>query len=158
MIRRGTDRLSSAGFTLIEVLIAVALFGMAATVLSSSFVNALLLYERGRSQQLLNIDQANVRMQLLLEPSRQAAQDGASCETLHSGLARWYAEIEATDVVDLFRVELHVDFLSPRKGQTEQYSESLYLLRPTWSEPRDRTTLLQKKRDSRLKTQNFSRF
>lgn len=158
MICRGTNSPSLAGFTLIEVLIAVALFAMAASVLSSSFVNALLLDERGRSQQLQNIDQANVRMQLLLEPSRQAAQDGASCETLYNGRAKWYAEIEATDVVDLFRVQLHVDFLSPGKGQTEQYSESLYLLRPTWSDAGDRSTLLQKKRDSRLQSQNFSRF
>ena len=148
----------SSAFTLIEVIIAVARFAMAATVLSSSFVNALLARERSVSNQVLTGDLAIIRKQLLLEPDREAAEEGASCETLQSGEAKWYAEIEETEIVDFFRVQLHVDFLSPPEGQAETHKENLYLLRPTWSDAADRSSLRQEKTDALLQSRNFDRF
>ena len=135
-------------FTLVEVLIAVAIFGMAASVLMSAFVNALLSRESAAQYDLLNADIRAVRMQLLLEPNLEDAEDGNEYKTFHSGEASWEAQVEPTDVVDLFQVGLSIRFSEPPEGLVADYSETLYLLRPTWSESDERSELLQDKREA----------
>ncbi|MFT5837181.1 MAG: prepilin-type N-terminal cleavage/methylation domain-containing protein [Candidatus Azotimanducaceae bacterium] len=135
-------------FSLIEVVIAVAIFGMAATVLMSAFVSALLARERGVSIDLLNADIRAVRMQLLLEPNLDDAEDGDEYETLNSGEASWQAMIEPTNVVDLFQVQLSINFSESLEDLPTEHVETLYLLRPTWSESGERSDLLQEKREA----------
>ncbi len=149
-VQRSTfnSRHRRVAFSLIEVVIAVAIFGMAATVLMSAFVNALLARERGVSLDLLNTDIRAVRMQLLLEPNLKDAEDGDEYETLNSGEASWKAIIEPTNVIDLFQVQLHINFSEPPENFPAEYVETLYLLRPTWSESDERSDLLQEKREA----------
>ncbi len=149
---------SQRGFTLIEVVIAVALFAMAAAVLSSTFVNALLARDRVQSNDIRDADIRAVRMQLLLEANREDAEDGDRYETLNNGEANWRAEIEPTEVVDLFQVFFEIEFSDPHGEQSPTYSEVLYLLRPTWSEPNERSDLLQEKKEALLDSRDFSRF
>ena len=137
-----------AAFTLVEVLIAVAIFAMAASVLMSAFVNALLSRESAAKYDLINADIRAVRMQLLLEPNLEDAEDGNEYKTFHSGKASWEAQVEPTDVVDLFQVGLSIRFSEPPEGLVADYSETLYLLRPTWSESDERSELLQDKREA----------
>jgi len=139
---------SVAAFTLVEVLIAVAIFAMAASVLMSAFVNALLSRERAVQYDLLNADIRAVRMQLLLEPNLEDAEDGDEYETVHSGEASWEAQVVPTNVVDLFQVELSIRFSEPPEGLVADYTETLYLLRTTWSESDERSDLLQDKREA----------
>lgn len=146
------------GFSLIEVVIAVALFAMAATVLSSTFVNALLLRDRVQSNDIRNADIRAVRLQLLLTPNLDDAEDGAEIETLSNGEASWRAEIEPTNVIDLFHVELFIEFLDPQEEQESSHQETLYLLRPTWSESGERSDLLQEKKDDLLDSRDFDSF
>ncbi|MEN8662859.1 MAG: type II secretion system protein [Lentimonas sp.] len=146
------------GFSLIEVVIAVALFGMAATVLSSTFVNALLARERGQSNAIRDADIRAVRMQLLLEPNLDDAEDGDHYETLNNGEADWRAQIEPTEVVDLFQVLFEIEFSEPYENQEPTYSEVLYLLRPTWSKASDRSDLLQEKKEALLDSRDFDSF
>lgn len=149
---------SKRGFTLIEVVIAVALFAMAATVLSSTFVNALLAREHVQNHDLRNSDIRAVRLQLLLTPNLEDAEEGDQLETLNSGEATWSAEIEPMEVVDLFRVILQIELLEPLEDQETTYSEELYLLRPTWSESGERSELLQEKKDDLLDSRDFESF
>ena len=139
---------SVAAFTLVEVLIAVAIFAMAASVLMSAFVNALLSRERAVQYDLLNADIRAVRMQLLLEPNLEDAEDGDEYETVHSGEASWETLVVPTNVVDLFQVALSIRFSEPPEGLVADYTETLYLLRPTWSESDERSDLLQDKREA----------
>lgn len=143
-----SNRRRVTAFTLVEVLIAVAIFGMAASVLMSAFVNALQSRERAAKYDLLNADIRAVRMQLLLEPMLEDAEDGNEYETVHSGEASWEAQVEPTDVVDLFQVGLSIRFSEPPEGLAADYSETLYLLRPTWSESDERSKLLYDKREA----------
>ncbi len=149
---------ANAGFSLIEVVVAVALFAMAATVLMSSFVNALFARERSQSNDVRDADIRAVRMQLLLEPNLDDAEDGGQYETLNNGEARWRAEIEPTKVVDLFRVEFFIEFPQPQEEQAADYHETLYLLRPTWSESDERATLLEDKKQALLDSRGFDSF
>jgi general secretion pathway protein I len=149
---------TSKAFSLIEVVVALALFSMAAVVLSSSFVNALLAREKGRSNDIRDADIRAVRMQLLLEPNLEDAEDGEQLETLSNGEASWSAMIEPTDVVDLFQVQLFIEFLEPQEDQAPTYQETLYLLRPTWSESGDRSDLLEDKKKALMDSRDFDRF
>jgi general secretion pathway protein I len=147
-----------SGFSLIEVVVALALFAMASVVLTSSFVNALLAREHGLSNDLRHADIRAVRMQLLLEPNLEDAEDGDRYETLNNGTANWEASIEPTEVVDLFQVQFRVEFSKPQEGQEPTHLETLYLLRPTWSESDERSELLQDKKDALQDSRDFDRF
>ena len=149
---------TSLAFSLIEVVVALALFAMAAVVLSASFVNALLAREKGLSNDVRNADIRAVRMQLLLEPNLEDAEDGDRYETLSNGEANWQATIEPSNIVDLFRVQLMIEFMDPQDDQQPNYQETLYLLRPTWSESGERSELLEDKRDALQDSRDFDRF
>jgi prepilin-type N-terminal cleavage/methylation domain-containing protein len=145
-------------FTLIEVLIALTVFAMAATYLTSTFVNALTARERSVSDDLLHADIRAVRMQLLLEPNLEDAEDGGEYPTLNHGEASWQALIEPTEIVDLFEVELTINFSQPPEDGPDSYQEKLYLLRPTWSEGDERSDLLDEKRQDLESSRDFDRF
>ncbi len=145
-------------FTLIEVLIALAIFAMASTYLTTTFVSALTARERSFNNDVLHADIRAVRMQLLLEPNRDDAEDGGSFPTLHHGDANWRASIEPTEVVDLFSAVLTIEFSQAPEDSPGLYEETLFLLRPTWSEADERSELLQDKRDALERSRDFSRF
>ena len=147
-----------SGFSLIEVVVALAIFAMAAVVLTDTFVNALLAREKGVGNDARNRDIRAVRMQLLLAPDREAAEDGEIYETLSNGSASWEAEIDSTNVVDLFQVQFRIEFSEPQEDQEKSYSETLYLLRPTWSESDERSDLLQEKKSALESSRDFGGF
>ena len=136
-------------------MVAVALFATASVVLTSAFVNALLARKHGQTNALRIDDIRAVRLQLLLEPNRDDAEDGGEMETLHSGTASWRSEIRATELVDLFQATLEIEFKDPLEGTEPNYQESLYLLRPTWSESDERSDLLESKRSELLRSRDF---
>ena len=152
------SRRTVSGFSLIEVVVALALFAMASVVLTSSFVNALLAREHGQSNDLRHADIRAVRMQLLLEPNVDDAEDGGRYDTLNNGTANWEASIEPTNVIDLFEVQLQIEFSDPQEQQEASHSETLYLLRPTWSKSDERSSLLQDKKDDLRSSRDFDRF
>jgi prepilin-type N-terminal cleavage/methylation domain-containing protein len=159
MTRRATFKdQGSIAFTLIEVLVASAIFGMAVLYLMSTFVNAVTARQRSVSDDALNADIQAVRMQLLLEPNLEDAEDGGEYPTLNHGEASWQAVIQPTNIVDLFDVELSIQFSEPPEGRTAGYRERLYLLRPTWSEGDERTDLLEDKREALEDYRDFDRF
>lgn len=145
-------------FTLIEVLIALAIFAMASTYLMTTFVSALTARERSVGNDILHADIQAVRMQLLLEPNLDDAEDGGRYPTLNHGEATWRARIEPTDIIDLFSVELSIDFSEPPQDGPDNHVETLYLLRPTWSEADERSSLLEDKRQALERSRDFRRF
>lgn len=145
----------SNGFSLIEVLIALAIFSGAAIALTGAFVNALLLREHGLEQNTFNSDLGLVRMQLLLQPDRDLAEDGDIYETKDLGEAIWSAEIEETEIVDLFKVQFLIEFSDPAEGMPSTHEETLYLLRPTWSIGDERSILLEDKKQALIDTRGY---
>lgn len=138
------------GFSLIEVLIALALFAIASNIIGSAFINALLSRERNNDNFYRDIAVQTARKQLLLEKNIDDAEDGGSVETLELGEVDWYAEIIPTDMVDLFEVNLFIEFFDVKDDQSSNYNETLLLLRPTWSESDERSSLLQDKKEDLL--------
>ena len=131
---------------------------MASIYLISTFVSTITARERSVSDDVLHADIRAVRMQLLLEPNRDDAEDGGRYPTLNHGEATWQATIEPTEIIDLFTVELMIDFSEPADDGPDRHMETLYLLRPTWSEADERSSLLEDKRQALERTRNFDRF
>lgn len=143
---------------MIEVVVALAIFAGAAAGFTMTFIQIITARERSVSNDLLDADLRAVRLQLLLEPDIEAAEEGDELETLSNGEAIWRATIEPTNVVDLFRVELQVEFSEPFEEGPDSYQETLYLLRPTWSDSDERSDLLADKREALEDNRDFGDF
>lgn len=142
------------GFTLIEVLIAMALFFVAVSYFAMAYLNTLMAMENTRMNQGLEQDMAAIRRQVLTLSDVEKLEEGGEVMTGEHGLARWRVDYEPTEVADLFRVTLEVQ-LQPEdeeNGVTEA-TEEFYLMRPTWSEPTDRDDLRAQTRERLLDRQ-----
>ncbi len=138
------------GFTIIEVLVALAILSTGAFVLTFSFANAVTGLHRQQDNGHWENDLQFVRRQVLLAKNMEELEEGDEIETLSSGVIAWEAtEIEMAEVIDLFRVTVEYEIEDAPEGY-QYHSETLYLLRPAWSEGEfaaDRQELLQDKQE-----------
>ncbi|TVR50723.1 MAG: prepilin-type N-terminal cleavage/methylation domain-containing protein [Puniceicoccaceae bacterium] len=141
------------GFTLMEVLVAVALFTFAVTVFAAAYINVLTGLERVKADHILERELAWVRQQLLVEGSREEVERGGDIATAQLGQAVWRATVEETEVADLFRVELEIELADPGVGRSAVHRQRLHLLRPGWSDPAERDRLRAATRERLLEEQ-----
>ena len=135
---------------MLEVLIAMAIFAMGAIVLIASYVNVLNSYHS--ASQGLQGDQelAFCRSQLMTITDVNVAGTGQSYDTPTNSDTppvhiQWSAEIvplNQTYEPDLFTVTLTV-LETPAGKDPTTVVDVFTLLRPTWSQGADRTTLQQ---------------
>jgi prepilin-type N-terminal cleavage/methylation domain-containing protein len=128
------------GFTLVEVIAALALFAFATIGLAGAYIDVLNGLERVKVDQRLEQELAFVRSQVLLQPDLDEVELGGDVPTATHGEAKWTATVTPSErVADLFRVDLEVEFAGD--GETipaSTLNQTLYMLRPDWSEPTDR--------------------
>ena len=146
---------SARGFSLLEVLIALVIFAIAAVVLGAGYLNILNDYaviSRGTGE---DQDVAYAREELLTQGDLPTAQAGDEYDTDDggpsapksglSGIARhvaWTAVITPTATTDLFSVAFTCTIsTSSPDYPTRTVVQNFMLLRPTWSDPADRTSL-----------------
>jgi general secretion pathway protein I len=135
------------GFTLVEVLVALAIFAVSAVVLGASYVNLIKLHAALRARDADEDDQRWVRAALLAEPDRALAERGGDVVLPDGRRALWRATITPTGVSDLFDVVLETEAPPPGgSGESVRNSMTLRLLRPTWSTEADRNLLVQRAR------------
>jgi general secretion pathway protein I len=152
MARRSPNRLERfAAFTLLEVLVALAIFALGAIYLASSYVNILNAYARASKGGGADPYVQFARQQLLTQTDLATAQLGDEFDTpdnppyAPTQHVKWTADIETTSTTDLFTVTFTC-VVSPPGGATGNARtevETFMLLRPTWSVPTDRTTVRQ---------------
>ena len=123
-----------SGFTLIEVLIAMLIFGTAATVLVAAYINILTNFERSRLVANLEEELAYVRQELQLLSDLEEAVEGGEFDLGNGATGIWYSEIEPTEVPSLFQVRLRVERVDEKGGKSSE-EEQFFLLRPTWADP-----------------------
>lgn len=133
----------SRGFTLVEVVVAVAVFAFAVVVLAGSYVDVLNSMERVKVDQELEQELAFVRSQVLLQPELEEVELGGEVPTATHGRADWRATVTPSErVADLFRVDLEINLEGDGEAvEPQKIEQTLYLLRPDWSEPTDRENI-----------------
>lgn len=141
------------GFTLIEVLVALSIFALAAVVLGTAYVNVLTSYAVVARSGQVDEDVRFARTALLAQADREEAERGGDFEGVGGRRVRWSAEVEPTGVADLFTVTLTCEVTSPGGGRAETMVETFRLLRPTWSEALERETLRSEARERILELQ-----
>jgi len=129
------------GFTVLEVLIALAIFAGAAMMLGATYLNVLNGYAQIDTQGDYQNDLKFARAMLLVESDRDAVEKGGDFESSNGRRVNWKATVEPTDIADLFTVnfECQIEATDPKK--TVQLKDSFRLLRPTWSKPDERDKL-----------------
>jgi general secretion pathway protein I len=122
----------AAAFTLMEVLMALVIFAMAAVVLGSAYLNVLNSYETVSRSLQVNEDFAFARQIVLTEPDRKKLEDGGEFETVGNRHARWGVEIESTTIADVFKVTFSCEISDPERPEPDKLKQTFTVLRPTW--------------------------
>lgn len=132
------------GFTLVEVLVSLAIFAVAATVLATAYLNVIGGYATLARRQQQEEDWNFVRSLVLTQPERTELEKGGRLTLPDGRPVSWTLKIEETEIADLFRVTLHTD--APAGGTNAarepwEREQTFMLLRPTWSDAADRQQL-----------------
>jgi general secretion pathway protein I len=133
-------------FTLIEVLVSLALFALAAVVLSAAYLNVLGSYRALGSHQRAGEDWKLVRFAVLNETDRAKVEAGGRLELPDGRALDWTARIEPTEVADLFRVTLEAAAPAGGGAEASPRAQVLHVLRPGWSDPQEREALREQTR------------
>lgn len=135
------------GFTLLEVLVAIAIFALSAIVLVSAYVNVLNAYESARRGTQRDEDLRFARAQLLGETDKKKAEEGGNFDLPGGHQVRWHAAIDAAFMPDLFQVVFTCELSDPDNAAPRTVTENFVLLRPTWADPVENGKLRQTIRD-----------
>ena len=133
----------ASGFTLIEVLIAITIFALTAIVLGSAYVNVLTSYNVASRSHQTNEDIAFARSLITAEPDRKVIEEGGDFDSVNGRRVKWSATIESTNINDLFNVTYVCEITDPGMPEPEKTTQTFTILRPTWSDPAERTKLLE---------------
>ena len=144
---------SGEGFMLIEVLIALALFGMAAVFLVDGISVASRTMRLMKDTREMEQDLLWARSQIFKEHRYEEIEDGGEIKALTIGEITWETEIEMTEVVDLYSVVLTMEYEGNDEIGIEpgERISKMFLLRPGWANESDfateRSRLLEDKKD-----------
>ncbi len=141
--RRAVNRPFSVrrAFTLIEVLVSLAIFALAAVVLAAAYLNVLGGYQAVARRQQGEEDWKLVRIAVLSESDRTKVEAGGRLQLVDGSFLRWTARIEGTTVADLFSVTVQAEPEMTTGGENRAREQKLMLLRPGWSDPVERDKL-----------------
>ena len=131
-------------FTLVEVLISLAMFALAAISLGAAYTNVVLSRQALKVNDVAVDDLARARAALLETINYDDVATGGEINLPGDRVATWKGEVEPTSVSDLFSVTLTVEIQNADGTDAAPLTETRLLLRPTWSVPADR----QKIRDA----------
>jgi general secretion pathway protein I len=120
------------GFTLIEVLVALCIFALAAVVLGASYLNVLTSYEVVSRGTTTSEDFAFARQLILREPDRKKLEQGGEFDTARGMRARWSVDITSTTVPDVYQVAFSCSLSDPARLEPDKSTQTFLVLRPTW--------------------------
>ncbi|MFZ5497228.1 MAG: prepilin-type N-terminal cleavage/methylation domain-containing protein [Verrucomicrobiota bacterium] len=134
------------GFTLIEVLVSLAIFALSAVVLSVAYLNVLGSYRALGSHQSAEENWKLVRAVVLTEAEREKVEAGGRLALPDGRQLNWTAGIESTEVADLFRLTLEAEAAASGGTEAWRHKQVIHVLRPAWSDPGEREQLREKTR------------
>lgn len=142
-------RPNKRAFTLIEVLISLAILALAAVVLGAAYANTLGAHHAVAQRAVRGSAIEFLRDAVLNEPERDAIERGGDVVLPEGRQLRWEARVEEAPVPDLFLVIVRGRITGGSATEPEEFAHTLMLLRPTWSDPQRREQLRSDWRASR---------
>jgi prepilin-type N-terminal cleavage/methylation domain-containing protein len=142
-----TEPHGARAFTLVEVLVALAIVCGAGLVLATAFANVMKDYDAVFHRVDHASDLGFVRTALFATADPAVAQSWNDLALPDARKARWRAAITPGQVADLFAVDCEVEITGTGTEANFKTTEHMMLLRPTWSQPADRETLRAATRD-----------
>lgn len=140
-------------FTIIEVMLSLALFGFAVTIFTASYLNIIYALDAIQVDQAYEQDMTMIRLEAFSTELIEELEEGGEVFTGSHGEATWEVEYETALVADLFKATLIVEILDKETDEMKQVVETHYLTRPTWSDPIERDDLRADTRDRLLAKQ-----
>jgi prepilin-type N-terminal cleavage/methylation domain-containing protein len=153
-MRVRAKRKTNRGFTIIEVMLALALFGVVVTTFTVAYLNIINAIAAIQVDQAYEQDMSMIRLEAFSSVLVEDLEEGGKVFTGSHGEAYWKCEYESTLVADLFRVSLLVEIFDKEKDEMKEVEEVHYLTRPTWSDPVERAELRAETRDRLLAKQS----
>lgn len=132
------------GFTLVEVLVALAIFGMMAVVLGAAYLNILNSYNIVGKDDPDAREVSFCRSELITQPDFQTAENGDEYTTSDGRTVQWSAAMDQNNLVipSLWHVVMTVEISSP-SGSNRTLTRDFMLLRPTWDPNLTKGTMQQ---------------
>jgi general secretion pathway protein I len=141
------------GFTLIEVLIALAVLLMSAIMLGSAYLNVLNSYSAMERAGARNDDVKFAAEAVLAEPDRDVVEKGGDFDNADGRHVQWKATVEPTETADVFAVTFECEISAPQMSEPDITHQTFLLLRPTWSKNGEGDKIRALARDRILKIQ-----
>jgi len=153
----GARGFSRSAFTLVEVLVALAILAIAAIVLGAAYANTLSAHAAVAQRASGGSAMDFLRDTVLNEPERETVEKGGDMSLPDDRRLRWEAKVEEAAVPDLFKVTLTTRTSGGVMKGEEEASETLMVLRPTWSDAQRREQLRSDWRAARDKAKEAVR-
>jgi prepilin-type N-terminal cleavage/methylation domain-containing protein len=127
------------GFMLIEVLIALSLFGLSAVYLVEGAFVASRTIRFMKDTRELEQEFLWARNEIFEEADYEKLSEGGDLPTPSMGDIQWETEVEMTDVTDLYKVILSLSYDGNDELGVEpgERTYAMLMLRPTWSKHGD---------------------
>lgn len=135
-----------SGFTLLEVLLATALFALSSTALVQVVLNTLSALNAQPRWSSDAVDQAFVIDQIEAIDGRVRFEEGGTLTCPSGQVVHWSASSEPTDIIDLHAIELRLEWQPSEQRPSREDRQKLYWYRPWLSEPSERAARLQAKK------------
>jgi len=143
-------------FSLIEVLVALAIFALAAVGLGAAYSNVLLGRQALKQYDVGAEDMARCRAALLETVNFDDIEVGGDIYLPDDRMARWQGKVEPTAVSDLFAVTLSAEIQKETGGEfIPRKEETRLLLRPSWSTASDRKVIRDAAKERLLKERGY---
>jgi len=128
-------RKGQGGFLLIEVLVALAIFGLCATMLVSGTFNVMRFLKEFEDTRERDQDLQFARAEVLSIANHDKLEEGGEIETLSLGTIEWELEdLETTEILDVYQVTLRFEWSGSERVDAGEREAKAYVLRPTWTQ------------------------
>lgn len=135
-----------SGFTLLEVLLATALFALSSTALVQVVLNTLNALNAQPQWSSVAVDQAFVIDQIEAVDSRTQFEEGGTLTSPSGQVVHWSASSEPTEIIDLHAIDLLLEWQPFQQRPDREDRQKLYWYRPWLSEPSERAARIQSKK------------
>lgn len=156
LVKTAGGRTGTRAFTLVEVILALVIFGLAATVLASAYINILMAYRSMERHQATEDDLRAVYRMVLNTAERDDFEQGGTMRMPVLGEVRWQARLEPLAIAELFSAEISLEWRAPDDRDSQRQERMFTMYRPGWGKPEEVEPRRQETRERLLQERQMA--